>query len=331
MGLLGFAASKTDRALGAEQATGFYLLGFKGSMAGFVPPPGTYITDFKYHYTGSAAGAAAVGVALQRVGRITVEAAVKVDAQVYYDIPAAVWVAPHKLLGGNLGLSVAVPIGWKEVDVDLNVLATLTLPPPIGTTLQAGRRFHIEDDWLAFGDPVLSALIGWHEGNWHWNVGAMVNMPVGAWERGRLANIGFNRAALDANAAVTWLDPKIGFETSAAAGFTFNGLNSDTDYQTGTEFHLEFAVMQHFSKDFAIGLAGYHYQQVTGDSGAGARLGDFKGRVTALGPALNWNVEFQRIPVSTTLKWQKEFDVENRLEGEAALLTLTMPLSAVGG
>jgi hypothetical protein len=32
----------------AEGAIGFYLLGSKTSMAGFIPPPGTYVSDLNY-------------------------------------------------------------------------------------------------------------------------------------------------------------------------------------------------------------------------------------------------------------------------------------------
>jgi hypothetical protein len=53
----------------AENATGIYLLGIKSSMAGFVPPPGTYVTDYNYNYSGNASGAAAAGVALRRTGK----------------------------------------------------------------------------------------------------------------------------------------------------------------------------------------------------------------------------------------------------------------------
>jgi len=49
--------------------------------------------------------------------------------------------------------------------------------------------------------------------------------------------------ALDANAAVTWLDPKIGFEVSTAAGSTYNWENPEIDYEKGTIVHLEFALM----------------------------------------------------------------------------------------
>ena len=85
-------------------------------------------------------------------------------------------------------------------------------------------------------------------------------------------------------------------------------------------------MIQNLSKSFGLGLVGYHYQQITGDSGAGANLGDFKGRVTALGPTINYNFTLSQIPVSTSLKYLKEFNVENRLEGDVGMFTLAMPL-----
>ena len=123
---------------------------------------------------------------------------------------------------------------------------------------------------------------------------------------------------------MTWLDPNIGFEISVAPGFTFNWENPDTDYETGTEFHVEFALLQHFSPKLAVGVAGFHYQQVTGD---GARLGDFEGRVTSLGPIATYNFSLGKLPVSTQLIWMHDFDVENRLEGDLGLLTISFPLS----
>jgi hypothetical protein len=321
----------------AENAAGWYALGTKASMAGFVPPPGTYFIDVNYYYSGDARGAAALGVALREreIGGISlqadlrIEADLKVDGQVYYNLPSLLWVAPQKVLGGNVGFGAIVPVGWKDISAELDVLATLNLPPPLGT-LQAGRRFEIDDSSTEFGDPVLNALLGWHQGNWHWNVGMLVNVPIGPWSNSSISNLSFNHWGLDTTAAVTWLDPKIGFEISVAPGFTFNWENPDTDYETGTEFHVEFALLQHFSKRFAAGIAGFHYQQVTGDSGAGARLGDFKGRVTSLGPVVTYNFNLGKIPVSTQLMWTHDFDVENRLEGDFGILTVSMPLS-VGG
>jgi len=324
---LGVSALLGGAARAAEDAAGFYLLGSKGAMAGFVPPPGTYLSDVTYSYAGDASGAAAAGVASRRAGRLTVEADVAGDGTVAFAIPSALWVAPGKLLGGNAGFGIVVPIGWKDVDVDIGARARLDAPA-LGVTLERERRFAFGDSTGNFGDPLAAAVLGWSEGNWHWNAGALVNIPIGQWEKDNIANIGFNHWGLDASAAATWLDPKIGFEVSAAAGFTFNWETPDTDYKPGAEFHLEFAVLQHFSKTFAIGLAGYHYDQMTGDSGSGAALGSFKGRVTALGPIVAYNFELGKSPVSANLKWAREFSAENRLEGDALQVTLSLPLAA---
>lgn len=301
----------TQELKAAEGAAGFYLLGSRTSMAGFLPPPGTYVQDLKYYYTADAS------VALE-FGGLVVSGGISAD--VFYDVPVGLWVAPRKVLGGNFALSLMVPVGWKDVSSG----ATLTGP---GFSITGPGR---QDDDTAFGDPVPGATLGWHDGNWHWNVGLLVNTPIGYWKKGNLSNIGFNRWAFDTSAAVTWLDPARGLEISGAAGFTFNVENPATDYKTGTEFHLEWAVVQNFSKSFGIGIAGFHYQQITGDSGAGAALGDFKGRVTALGPVVNYNFNWRQIPISTGFRYFRDFNVKNRLQGDVFLFTASMPLSVVG-
>jgi hypothetical protein len=293
----------------AEGAVGFYLLGSKGSMAGVVPPPGAYAQSIKFFYSGNTS-------ANLNVSGLTIAGQVEADA--FYELPVGLWVAPGKVLGGNFALSLITPIGWKDVSAGLSIAG------PGGTTLASG----LQSDDVAFGDPVPGALLGWHAGNWHWNVGMMVNVPIGFWKRGNLSNIGFNRTAIDTNAAVTWLDPNLGLEVSTAVGFTYNFKNPDTEYKTGTELHAEWAAIKSLSKTFGIGLVGYHYQQISGDSGSGASLGDFKGRVTALGPAINYSFSLGNVPISTNWRYLKEFNVKNRLEGQSALLTVTIPLGA---
>ncbi len=300
-----------EAARAAEGAAGFYLLGSKTTMAGYLPPPGTYVQDMNYFYSGSS------DKTLDFAG-VTISGGV--DADVYYTLPVGLWVAPGKVLGGNFAFTVLAPIGWK------NVNAGVSLTGPGGGALAT----NLNDEDAAFGDPVLGSSLGWHQGNYHWTIGTLVNVPVGYWQKGNLANIGFNRWAVDTTGALTWLDPKKGLELSTAVGFTYNFENYATDYKTGTEFHLEFAAVQNFSKTFGIGLNGYFYDQVTGDSGSGARLGAFEGRVMALGPAVNYNFELGKIPVSTNLKYFREFDVKNRLEGDAGYLTVTMPLQVDG-
>lgn len=339
-GAVAALAMPVDMASAAENAAGWYAIGTKTSMAGFLPPPGTYFIDVNLYYEGTASGASAVGVALQDIapaarnlnlqGELLIEAKADVTGRVYYNLPSVLWVAPGEVLGGNVGFGAIVPFGSKDVDFDLDALATLSLGPPIDRTFTRGQTFSESDSSTKFGDPVLNAVIGWHEGNWHWNLSALLNVPIGPWDNSSSSNLAFNHWGLATIGAVTWLDPNIGLEISAAPGFTFNWENPDTDYETGTEFHVEFAVLQHFSPKFAVGVAGFHYQQVTGDSGAGARLGAFKGRATAVGPIATFNFNLGKLPVSSQLSWMHDFDVQNRLEGDLGVLTISMPLSVPG-
>jgi hypothetical protein len=329
--LLVWALFSADQVFSAEQAKSVYLLGVNASMAGLTPPPGTYVSSFIYLYSGDATGAAAVsrslpgtGTVLPSFATLEADADIRVNADVALDVFSVLWVAPLQVLGGHLGVGALLPVGYQDVDVNVNAQRALTFPD--GTVLPSNRSRRISDNTFAVGDPLATAFIGWNSGNWHWKVAGLLNVPVGQYDRTNLVNIGFNRWAADLTASTTWLDPRSGFEVSMAAGFTFNGENRATNYKTGTEFHLEGAVMKHFSRDFAIGVVGYHYEQVTGDSGTGAVLGDFKGRVSAVGPNLTYNFQLGSVPVLTSVRWLHEFNVKNRLQGDAVFATLTIPL-----
>jgi hypothetical protein len=320
-------------AYAAEEGKSVYLLGVTASMAGMTPPPGFYASSFTYLYSGSAGGDAALswtlgraGVSLPTFGSLRLDAAVKVKANVALDVASVMYVAPEKVLGGHFGVGLLAPFGYQGVDVDLSAIKMLTFPD--NSTLAGGRRMRISDETFAMGDPLLTAFIGWSSGNFHWKLSGLVNIPVGSYAKRALVNIGFNRWAADLTGSLTWLDPASGWEVSVAPGFTFNGENPDTRYRTGTEFHVEAAVMKHFSKSFAVGVAGYHYKQVTGDSGAGALLGPFKGEVSAIGPNLTYNFQVGGVPVLTSVRWLHEFNATNRLAGDAGFITITVPLGA---
>ena len=313
-------------AFSAEDGKSVYLLGSSASMAGFVPPPGTYVSDINYIYRGDGSGAIAASRSFRGRGNVELNADLAIEARVAISVLTALWISPRRVLGGHVGVGFLAPVGYQEAAVDINARTALTLPN--GNVLTAGRQARLADETYAFGDPLGTAFIGWHHGNWHWKVAGLVNIPIGAYDQTDLANMGFNRWAADISGAATWLDRKKGHEISVTAGFTFNGENPDTNYTTGTEFHVEAAVMQHLSPAFAVGIVGYHYQQVTGDSGAGATLGGFKGETTAVGPNANYNFQLGATPVSTSLRWLHEVDAKNRLKGDAAFLTVTIPLGA---
>ena len=116
----------------------------------------------------------------------------------------------------------------------------------------------------------------------------MAGVPVGSYKVGRLANLGTNHWSLDAGGGYTYLDPKKGHEFSAVLGFTHNWENDDTNYKNGTSGHLDWAASQFFSEQLHVGIVGYFYKQLSGDSGSGAVLGDFKSKVSGIGPQIGY-------------------------------------------
>ena len=60
----------------------------------------------------------------------------------------------------------------------------------------------------------------------------------------------------------------------------------------------------------------FHLQQVTADSGGNERLGDFKGRTSGFGPVLTYILPRGPDTLVAELRWLKETNVKNRLEGD---------------
>jgi hypothetical protein len=73
-------------------------------------------------------------------------------------------------------------------------------------------------------------------------------------------------------------------------------------------------------------VLGYHFEQISDDSGAGAKLGPYRGRVTGLGGTVAYSTVLGRSPSTFRLRVIQEFGAKNRLEGTAVMLSLTLPL-----
>jgi hypothetical protein len=102
-------------------------------------------------------------------------------------------------------------------------------------------------------------------------------------------------------------------------------MNPFLQYQNGIDFHLDWAASQFISKSVHVGVAGYFYQQLTGDSGPGAVLGDFKGRAIGIGPQIGF-----LIPISAdyqgylNLRGYRDIEVENRAKTWTAFVTFAV-------
>ncbi|MDS9469070.1 transporter [Paracoccus sp. MBLB3053] len=296
-----------ERAHAVEGATGFYILGSRTSLGGIVAPPGTYTQQSFYYYEGSN------GAEIVRNGKLELG----VDAKALLGLASLLWVpTTDPIMGGRPYLSLTLPYGYKDVSAD----GTLTVPG--GPVFRAERG----DDSFTFGDPVVGGGIGWGQGPVFGSLNFLVNVPIGDYSDTRSSNIAFNRWAYDVTGAVTWMNPETGWQANFATGVTFNGENDDTDYDSGNELHVEASVGKAINEKVTLSLQGYYYKQITGDSGDGALLGDFEGEVSALGPAIAWNSDWNGTPVSFEARWFHEFEAKNRLEGDAVLFNITIPL-----
>jgi hypothetical protein len=308
----GIIALAATPASASESGTSFYLLGSGGPGAGMLPPVrGIFFDSTFYFYDGSAGGDRRFPLA----GNIVAD----LDASLAADFLTVMWVPSTDMIGGTLALTATVPVGRPDIE------AGAVISGPLGNQVQVSR----EDAATVIADPVLGASLGWQVAGMHLAASTQINVPIGHYREGALANLAFNRWVADFSLAASWhqVSEESGWDVSGKAGITFNGTNAATDYQTGTEFHAEAAVEYVVSPQFSIGAQAYHFQQISGDSGAGARLGPFKGRITGVGGTAAYRFQIGRVPVTARARLFTEFGAENRLEGTAAMFSLTLPLA----
>lgn len=291
-----------ENAAAAESATGAYILGLRGAGAGVTPPEGIFFSSQKYFYNGEISG----NIPFED-GSIVGSA--EITAMV--EIPTLLWVTPITIGSAKVGTSLTIPFGNVEVEGNVGPIA-------------------LSDSTFTVGDPSIGLFIGDRIGQFHWQFGATGFLPIGDYHEGEIANVAKHRAAIDVYGALTWLEPELGLDFTNIVGVTFNAKNQATEYRTGTEFHWEWALTKKFENGFSLGAVGYHYNQLTGDSGAGAVLGDFEGKVTAVGATLGYDFRLGRIPVSSKFRFYHEFGTENRLEGNSAFLSISSPLWVAG-
>lgn len=307
LGALCFAAP----AHASENGVSFYLLGSGGPGTAMLPPiEGIFFDNSYYHYHGEAKADRQFIVGGNLVAGL--------DATIDANFGTILWVPTTDFAGGTLAVGGTLVVGRPDMKVDA------VISGPQGNPVSISRQ---ADAWIV-ADPVATAALGWTIAkNTHLATTATVNIPIGQYREGELANLSFHRWVVDASTALTWHDAEAGWDASAKAGLTFNGENDFTDYDTGTEFHLEGAIERIFSKQFSAGAQAYHFQQISGDSGTGARLGSFKGRVSAIGATAAYSFQLGRLPVTMRGRAFKEFGEKNRVgNGTIFFLSLNFPL-----
>jgi hypothetical protein len=73
-----------------------------------------------------------------------------------------------------------------------------------------------------------------------------------------------------------------------------------------------------------VGVVGYDWRQLTGDSGEGALLGPFEGRVDAIGPGLSYTTVIDKMPLIVNVRHYEEYSAERRISGSMSIATVTL-------
>jgi hypothetical protein len=283
----------------AEYAFSTYGLGSAAFGAGVTPPPGTYVTEAASFYSAS------IGATVS-FGGITLNPGAKVDA--FAAATNVLYVPERKVLGGHLGLAVTVPVGHLDVEA--------TLGGPFGLSRSV-------DGW-GFGDVTSRVQLGWEHAGFAHIFYVQAVAPTGRWQPGFTPIIGLHRPGIDTGWAFTWTDQTKKLQLNGSTGVTFNFENTATDYRSGDEFHFEWAIGLEFAPGFMIGVVGYDYRQISDDSGAGARIGPFRGRVDAIGPGLTYTTLFGQTPFILNVRHYTEFNAHNRWEGGSTIVSGTL-------
>jgi hypothetical protein len=241
--------------------------------------------------------------------------AVNIDAKSDAYALTLLW-APDWDMGPKWQYAMSATIPWVTMDVTADISAS-----PFGSITSVRRK----DKESGLGDITLIPLMFNYNINKDLNTNYRLTIyaPTGDYEVGRLANLGKNFWTVEPTAAITYFGQKNGIEASLFFGMDFNTENTDTNYKSGIQAHLDGTLAQHFPLwgGFAgAGVSGFWYRQLSNDSGNGANLGSFKARAHGIGPALSFASKVAEQDIIAEFKWLHEFDNKNRFEGDTIFL-----------
>jgi hypothetical protein len=293
-------------AVAEEGRSGHYFPGSMADIADAVPLKPAFIVRYnQIYYSGSLsankkpiAGVAAFGV----------------HATLWGEGITVLWRPPLDV-GERWSYAMSATVPFLQMRVDASAVAPI----------RGGRIISRSSSLGYLGDLIVMPLILNYNINHSLNVNFRLGeyLPTGNYQVGRLANTGKNFITTEPTFALMYLGPKNRREADFFVGFDFNTENSTTNYQTGTQFHMEGTLAQRLPLGkglFGIGVTSFYYQQLTGDSGSGATFGEFKGSSVGVGPLASYVKKGKKVNILGNLKWLPEVYTKNRLQGNIAFL-----------
>ncbi|VVO23182.1 hypothetical protein PS726_04381 [Pseudomonas fluorescens] len=272
----------------SERGGSSYPMGAENYMAGAMPPPGVYGQLFVTHYEADTFRG-------NHGQKLPMDFDIRVDCVA----PRLIWVTEQQILGGNLAFHIIVPL--VDLKVSLN-----------GQTQSNS----------GIGDIIFAPALGYHfSEKLHATFAIDTIAPTGKYDRNDLANTGRNYWVFEPVIALSYIDPQ-GLNVDVKTMYDFNRKNDATDYLSGQELHMDYAVGWGLGNGWVIGVGGYALWQTTDDRQNGQTVEDNKGRSLAIGPSIKYTSNKGWF---VTAKWQDETQVRNRPDGNAYWLKLSIP------
>jgi hypothetical protein len=293
-----FIAVALSAVPGALQAQNdaHYPVGIEGIKGSTLPLPGFYFRDYNMFYIADDLNnGAGDNIAPNNF-----------HALVYAQVPRAIWITDHKLLGGYYGGDVVVPIEY--------------------ISLQAGP---LKTSTFGLGDIYVENTLSWHPKQFDIGAAVGINMPTGA--SGKPTSPGLGYWSPQFTLGVTWYaDDAKTWAISALNRYEINSEDRDLHQfhvTPGQAWTLEWAVSKTFKdvsksiKAMDLGVVGYYQQRITSSTGDQpiAEQSYPYSRVAAVGPEINVDFPF----CMASLRYNYEFMSDNRMQGNTITLTLT--------
>jgi hypothetical protein len=319
-------------ALADEGGVSFWIPGFFGSLSAAPQQPGWSLANVYYHTSLSAGAdvARAREFTLSRVpGNVTVNANLNLNVNATGDlgfvIPTYVFATP--VLGGQASVSLVSAYGVVSTTLAGQLAGSLTGPG--GGSIPFMRNDSINDTTWGFGDLVPQFALRWNAGVNNYMTYITGDIPVGAYQSNRLSNLGIGHGAIDVGGGYTYFNPATGHEFSGVLGFTYNLINTATQYQNGVDLHFDWGASQFLTKQVQVGLVGYAYKDIGCDSGSGDHVGCFQSQVFGIGPQFGYVFPLsQGLQGYINLKAYAEFAGSDRPTGWNTWLTFAISPAA---
>lgn len=291
-------------ALADENGTSFWLSGQYASGASIAPAPGLALTTMGYGFRGTSNTPNTTGTLNQAVAASDLSLAFQLS-----------YAFKNTILGARPAIGLGFGPGTGNTSVGLS-----TIPGDKQVYYNSQRTTGVTDLY-----PI--ANLYWNEGlRYHYMVYVTGDRDVGTYSKDKLSNIGLGHSAIDFGGGYTYTNRVELWEFSVVAGLTNNFSNTQTNYKSGIDSHLDWGVSKGFTRNWSGGLAGYAYYQLTADGGSGDAAGANKARIFAIGPQVAYL--FNRGPheplTYLSLRGYHEFGARNRVQGNAIFAVLTV-------